>query len=180
MESELTPACCAASHPLLHLCLSVLSQAISTYIWADCCQSSHIRIGQTVLTGQVEDTQEEKNCPGYIHGFSPNLLLSCQILSVPLLTDASDIYTGPSFSPKCHLKTSSQSGVGSEKKWELIKFPCWMLCGMEFLQALQRTACLFLLLWGTQWLECVDRPELTLMKCLSSLGAIKASLIQRH
>lgn len=130
------------------------------------------RIEQTVLTGQVEGTQEEKKWPGYIHGFSPNLLLSCQILSVPLLTDASDIYMGSSFSPKSHLKTSSQSGVCS-KKWELIKFPCWMLCGMEFLQAGATskdisTACLFLLR-GTQWLECVDRPELTLMKCLSSL-----------
>lgn len=71
---------------------------------------------QTVLTGQIEGTQEEKEWSGYIHGFSPNLLVSCQILSVPLLSDASDIYMGSSFSPKCDLKTRSQSGVESKKK----------------------------------------------------------------
>ncbi len=70
---------------------------------------------RAVLTGQVKAAQEEKEWSGYIHGFRLNLLLSCQILSVPLLTDASDIYMGSSFSPKCDLKTGSQSGVESEK-----------------------------------------------------------------
>lgn len=42
--------------------------------------------------------------------------LSCRIPSVPLLSEASDIYVGSSLSPKCGLKTSSQSGVESKKK----------------------------------------------------------------
>lgn len=52
-----------------------------------------------------------------------------------------------------------------------------MLCGMELLQAgatSKEVLPVFLfLLRGTQWLECVDRPELTLMKCLSSLEPLK-------
>lgn len=84
------------------------------------------------------------------------------------------IFMGSSFSPKCDLKTR---WCGAKKKWELIKFPCRMLCGMELLQAgatsKESSPAFLFLLRETQWLECVDRPELTPVKCLSSLQPLK-------
>jgi len=122
----------------------------------------------------VEGTQEEKKRPGYIHGFNPNLLLSCQILSVPLLTDASDIYMGSSFSPKCHPKTSSQTGVGSEKvRANQISMRNALWDGVLTSRGLHFKGNLHSLSVSAARTECVDQPELSLMKCLSSLEPLK-------